>query len=255
MSDLIDHQQFNNASRTVEEERAHRKKMLAASFRLFARFGFDMGVAGHITARDPELTDHFWVNPFAKDFSQIKVSDLVLVNHRGKVVEGDQPINKAAFAIHSQIHEARPDAVAAAHSHSTYGKAWSALGRLLDPISQDACAFYEDHSLFNDYTGVVYETEEGQRIANALGDNKAVILQNHGLLTVGNSVESAAWWFISMERACQAQMLAEQVGKPIAIEEENAKKTWEQVGFPQAGVINFEPLYERIVKEEPDFID
>ena len=96
---------------TVEEERRHRKERLAAAFRLFARCGFDEGVAGHITARDPERLDHFWVNPFAMHFSQIRVSDLILVNDNGDVVEGDRPVNGAAFAIHSQLHAARPDVV------------------------------------------------------------------------------------------------------------------------------------------------
>src|SRR5205085_7986764 len=147
--------------------------------------------------------------PFGLDFSQIRVSDLVLVNHKGEVVEGDQSVNAAAFAIHSQVHAARPEVVAAAHAHSMHGKAWSSLGRLLDPLTQDACAFYEDHGLFNDYTGIVYELEEGRRLAQALGQHKAVILRNHGLLTVGRTVDEAAWWFITMERSCQAQLLAE----------------------------------------------
>ncbi|MFM1652023.1 class II aldolase/adducin family protein [Brevibacillus sp. B_LB10_24] len=242
-------------TRSIEEERRHRKERLAASFRLFARFGFDMGVAGHITARDPEYTDHFWVNPYGMDFGLIKVSDLLLVNHRGVVVEGDKPVNKAAFAIHSQIHAARPDTIAAAHSHSMYGKTWSTLGRLLDPITQDACAFYQDHGLFDDYTGVVYEVDEGQRIAQALGSNKALILRNHGLLTVGLSVEEAVWWFISMERCCQTQLMAEAVAKPILIDHEHAKLTATQVGFHQAGDINFQPLWERVLREEPDFLD
>ena len=111
-----------------EEERTYRKQRLAAAFRLFSKFGFDEGVAGHITARDPERLDHFWVNPFAMHFGHIRVSDLILVNHQGEVVEGDKPVNTAAFVIHSQIHAARPDVVAAAHSHSIYGKSWSALG-------------------------------------------------------------------------------------------------------------------------------
>src|SRR5215470_1403141 len=93
---------------SVEEERLHRKQRLAAAFRLFAKFGFDEGVAGHITARDPELLDHFWVNPFGMDFGQIRVSDLVLVNHKGEVVQGEYLVNAAAFAIHSAVHSARP---------------------------------------------------------------------------------------------------------------------------------------------------
>src|SRR5229473_2161364 len=125
----------------VAEERLHRKQKLAGAFRLFSRFGFDEGVAGHITARDPERTDHFWVNPFGVHFGQICVSNLILVNASGEVVEGKHPVNRAAFAIHSQVHHARPDVIAAAHAHSLYGKTWSSLGRLLDPHTKDSCAF------------------------------------------------------------------------------------------------------------------
>ncbi len=240
---------------SVDEERQHRKQRLAAAFRLFSKFGFDEGVAGHITARDPEMTDHFWVNPFAMHFGQIKASDLILVNHAGDVVQGDRAVNTAAFVIHSQVHAARPDAVAAAHSHSTHGRAFSTLGKLLDPLTQDACAFFDDHGLFDDYTGVVLDVEEGKRIAHALGDHKAAILRNHGLLTVGQSVDEAVWWFITMERTCQVQLLAEAAGKPVKIDEDMARLTSSQVGSHLAGWFSFQPLYDRIVREQPDLLD
>ncbi|MEU8177856.1 class II aldolase/adducin family protein [Microbispora hainanensis] len=243
------------AFETVEEERRHRKERLAAALRLFGRFGFEEGVAGHITARDPEHTDHFWVNPFGMSFKQIRVSDLILVNHEGQVVEGRYHVNQAAFAIHSMVHQARPDVVAAAHSHSVYGKALSALGTLLEPLTQDACAFYEDHGLFDDYTGVVVETEEGRRIAQALGSHKAVILRNHGLLTVGDSVEAAAWWFITMERSCQAQLAAKAAGPTVPISHENAKLTHGQIGNDFVGWINFQPLLDQILASDPDLLD
>jgi len=239
----------------VEEERRHRKERLAAAFRLFARFGFEEGVAGHITVRDPERPDCFWVNPFGVHFGHIRVSDLILVDEKGEVVQGHYPVNTAAFAIHSRVHAARADVVAAAHSHSMYGKTWSSLGRLLDPITQDACAFYEDHQLFNDYTGVVYETSEGDRIAQTLGNAKAVILRNHGLLTVGRSVDEAAWWFITMDRSCQAQLLAEAAGSPIPIEREHALIARGQVGSEMAGWFQFQPLWQKISREEPDLFD
>ena len=239
----------------VAEERLYRKQRLAAAFRLFGRFGFSEGVAGHITARDPEFTDSFWVNPFGMYFGHISVSDLIRVDHTGKVVEGDRPVNTAAFAIHSQVHAARPDCVAAAHAHSLNGKAWSSLGRLLDPITQDACAFYKDHALFDDFTGVVLDTEEGKRIAHTLGDGKAIILRNHGLLTVGHSVEEAAWWFITMERSCEAQLLAEAAGSPISIDDESATLTQTQIGGHFAGKFSFQPLLDRILREEPDLLD
>lgn len=245
---------------TVAQERLHRKQRLAAAFRLFSKFGFDEGVAGHITARDPEVLDSFWVNPFGVHFSQVKVSNLIRCDHHGNVVEGDYPVNAAAFAIHSRVHQARPDAVAAARSHSIYGRAWSTLGRKLDPLTQDVCAFYEDHALYDDFGGVVVELDEGQRIAQALGGNKAAILQNHGLLTVGKTVDEAAWWFITMERSCQVQLLAEaaaaRTSEPLRlISEAAARQAYSIVGTAQAGWFQFQPLYARIVKEQPDLLD
>jgi ribulose-5-phosphate 4-epimerase/fuculose-1-phosphate aldolase len=240
---------------TFEEERRHRKERLAASFRLFSKFGFDEGVAGHITARDPERPDHFWVNPFGVHFGQIRVSDLMLVNAKGEVVEGKHPLNGAAFAIHSSVHHARPDVIAAAHAHSMYGKSWASLGRLLDPITQDSCAFFEDHAVFEDFTGVVYDTSEGERIATALGPHKAAILRNHGLLTVGQTVDEAVWWFVTMDRSCQAQLLAQAAGTPIPIQRESALLTRGQVGSPQAGWFQFQPLWNMITREQPDLFD
>jgi ribulose-5-phosphate 4-epimerase/fuculose-1-phosphate aldolase len=238
----------------VEAERLHIKQRLAAAFRLFSRFGFDEGVAGHITARDPEHKDCFWVNPYAVHFSQIKVSNLSLIDHQGRVVVG-QPCNAAAFAIHSRIHMIRPDVTAAAHAHGVYGRSWSTLGRLLDPLTQDACAFYRDHSIYHEYNGIVYDTSEGDRIGQALGKNKAVIMVNHGNLTVGSTVDEAAWWFITMERSCQAQLMAEAAGTPRLIDDRNALLTREQVGTPYGGWVAFQPLYQKIVKEQPDLLD
>lgn len=238
-----------------DAERRHRKQRLAAAFRIFGQFGYDEGLAGHITVRDPEQPDQFWVNPFGLAFRQVRVRDLILVDDDGTVIEGDWPLNQAAFAIHSRIHAARPDVVAAAHSHSLYGKAWSVLRRPLDPLTQDACAFYDDHALFDDYTGVVLDLDEGDRLAGVLGDNKAAILANHGLLTVGATVDETAWWFISLERACQVQLLAEAAGEAVPIEPELAKETAAMVGAPMTGWRAFQPLYDWITELQPDLLD
>ncbi|WP_193427361.1 class II aldolase/adducin family protein [Microbulbifer aggregans] len=238
-----------------EEVREERKRKLTAAFRLFGKFGFDEGVAGHITVRDPVEEDHFWVNPMGVSFKQLRQSQLLLVNHAGEVVEGDGFLNGAAFTIHSHIHRMRPDVVAAAHAHSLYGKAWSSLGRLLDPITQDACAFYDDHALLETFSGVVLEMGEGEALVQALGQKKALILQNHGLLTVGKSVDEAAWWYITMERSCQAQLLAEAAGTPKLIEPEVAIRTRAVVGTELAGMFSFQPLYDTICAEQPDMFD
>ncbi len=240
---------------TIEEERKHLKERLAAGFRLFADYGFEEGNAGHITVRDPEYPDRFWVNPFGKSFSKMKASDLILVTHDGEVVEGDGTLNLAAFAIHAKVHEARPDIVAAAHTHSLYGKTWSAFGRLLDPLTLDACVFYNDHALLDAFQGRVLDTDEGELIGKTLGDKKAIILKHHGLLTVGETVDSAIWWFITMERACQSQILAESIGKPDIVPADIAAKALEQIGNEQFGWFNFQPFWERMIDEYPELAD
>ncbi len=188
-------------------------------------------------------------------FSLIKVSNLIRCDHKGNVVEGEYPVNTAAYIIHSRVHAARPDAVAARHSHSTYGRAFSTLGRPLAPITQDACAFYNDHAIYEDFGGLVADLDEGQRIANALGKHKAAILQSHGLITVGGTVDEAVWWFITMERSCQVQLLAEATlrnGEALKlISPQAAAHTYAINGNAFAGWFQFQPLYARIVKEAP----
>ena len=242
---------------TVDEERAHRKAKLAAAFRMFSKAGLDEGVAGHITVRDPAEPDTFWVNPFGMHFSMIKSSDLVRVSHEGQVIEGDRAVNGAAVAIHCAVHAARPDVLAAAHAHGPYGKTLSSLEMTVEPLTQDACAFYEDIGVYDDYTGVVLDKEEGERIGTALGTHKAVILRNHGMLTVGESVDSAAWWFLTLERTAQAQLMAYSAAaglgsKPRQIRAHEAEQTRGQVGFELAGWFQFQPIWERISKDNPD---
>ena len=245
----------------VADERLHRKQRLAASFRIFSRFGLDEGAAGHITVRDPEFPTTFWVNPFGVHFSQVKVSNLIRVDHHGEIVEGTHPLNRAAFAIHSRIHEARPDVVAAAHTHGIHGRAFSMLGRPLSMISQDACAFYNDHVLYDDYGGVVLDLDEGTRIATALGKNKAAVLRNHGLLAVGGSIESAAWFYVSMERNCQVELLALAAaggvnGQPLReVPQAAREQAYGVVGTEYSGWFQFQLLYARALKENADFLD
>jgi ribulose-5-phosphate 4-epimerase/fuculose-1-phosphate aldolase len=253
VSDRIPHDPF--VERTTAEERRYRKQRLAVAFRIFGRLGFEEGVAGHITARDPEFPGQFWVNPFGMSFKQIRARDLILVDHAGTVLQGSWPLNQAAFAIHSQVHAARPDVVAAAHSHSVHGKAFASLHRLLRPITQDACIFFEDHGLYDGYGGVANDIEEGKRIAAAVGGSKAAILANHGLITVGQSVDEAVFWFVSMERSCQAELLAMAAGEPRPIDDETARATYALVGNPLAGWFSAQPLFDWISAEQPDCLE
>lgn len=237
------------------KEREYLKFRLAQAFRIFGDLGYDEGVAGHITVRDPIKLDCFWVNPFGLHFSLIQPSDLLLVDHKGDILDESGPcrlLNTAAFMIHSAIHTARPDVLCAAHSHSIYGRAFSTLGKELDITTQDSTAFYQDHAVYKQFNGAVLAEDEGQRIAETLGDKKAIILQNHGLLVATATIESTVHFFVSFEKCCKAQLMADaaaaQTGiKPVLIGEKEAAETYQTVGVGGwfAGRSHFQALEAR----------
>lgn len=242
------------------EERKWAKQHMAGAFRVFARKGFTEGTAGHISLRDPVDPETFWINPLAKHFGLIKASDLVHCDEEGNVLaDGPQTaINAAGFAIHLAIHKARPDVHAACHTHSVYGKAFSALGRPLDIISQDACTFYKNHSVYNDFGGVALDAEEGKAIAKSLGNGKGVILQNHGLLTVGQTVDEAAYLYTLMERCCECQLLADAALRPGETLKEcgddEAAYTEHVGGDPETLYTEFQPDYEMELYMDDSFL-
>lgn len=243
---------------TVQEERLHRKQRLAAACRVFARYGYEYGFAGHITVRDPEHADLYWTNPFAMDFGRVRVSDLILVDHDGKVLEGKWAVNRAGFVLHAAIHQANPSIVASCHAHTTNGMAWAALGRKLDPITQTAASFYQDHALITEEAGaVVVQRDAGINVANAFGKNKIAIHQNHGLFSAGReSVDEAAWWFIAAERACEIQLKAEATGHPLKkINQEAAKHSSKHLGTSFIAWLHFQPIYDAVCRSDPDFFE
>jgi ribulose-5-phosphate 4-epimerase/fuculose-1-phosphate aldolase len=201
--------------RSPEEERAHRKREVALGYRILAaqRWG-DLG-DGHISARDPERSDCFWLLRFGVSYHAARVRDLVLVGPDGALVEGEGVINHAAYYIHHPILMARPDAVSATHVHTGWGTPFSAEVRPIQPITQESCIFFEDHAIFDDEEVQVQSVEGGKRIAVALGDKRAIILRNHGLLTVAGRVDEAVGSFVHMERVAEAHMKAREA-RPIS---------------------------------------
>jgi ribulose-5-phosphate 4-epimerase/fuculose-1-phosphate aldolase len=190
---------------------------VALGYRILAaqRWG-DLG-DGHISARDPEREDCFWLLRYGVSYHRATVGDLVLVGPDGELVEGEGPINTAAYYIHHPILAARSDAVSACHVHTGWGTPFSAEVRPILPITQESCIFYEDHAIFDDEEVQIQSTEAGSRIAEALGSNRAVILRNHGLLTVGDRVSEAVGCFVHLERVAEAHMKARDA-RPISPE-------------------------------------
>lgn len=160
----------------------------------------------------------------------LKASDMVQIDENGQVVGGNRTaINAAGFMIHSAIHRARPDIHAACHTHSPAGKAWSTFGCPLDIINQDTCNFWGSQAVYKAFGGVVLGAEEGKRIADALGEKgRVMVLQNHGILTTGGTVDEAAYLFTLMERSCEVQIMVESTGLPKnMVEDQVAKATAE----------------------------
>jgi ribulose-5-phosphate 4-epimerase/fuculose-1-phosphate aldolase len=245
----------NIANCTLEEQRRHGVEKLAAAYRIFSRKGFDLGVAGHISFRDPEHRECFWINPLGYHFGQMKVSDLVLMHQDGELIYGKERTGDAAQSIHSNIYKNRDDINAVAHAHPMYGKTFSTLGKTLDPITQDSCAFYERTAIFADYDGVANGPQEGINISKALADKDFLILQNHGILTTGSMIDTTIWYFLNMEDACKSQLIAESVGKPIKIPHDVACNTRDYVANDLSAFVSLQPLLDLLWEEEKDFLD
>lgn len=191
----------------IEAERLLRKRQVALGYRIFAslRWG-DLG-DGHITARDPEHTDRMWLLRHRVSFESATIDDLVLIHPDGSTVDGT-PINDTAYYIHHPIHAARPDVVAAAHTHTPWGTPFCATARPLLPITQEACTFFENWASFDDEEVQVLGTAGGARIAEALGSKQVVLLRNHGLLSTGASVAETIAGFVTLERVTETHMKA-----------------------------------------------
>ncbi len=205
------------AIRTIEAERAHRKRMCALGYRIFGAMRWGQLGDGHVSARDPEQTDHFWLLDWGVPFGEATVDQLVLVGPGADGSNDGGSVNTAGYNIHAPILDARPDAVSAAHTHTQFGTPWSANVEPFRAISQESCAFVFDQAMFDDEEVEVLSIDGGKRIAASLDDKKLCILRNHGLLTVGQSVEAAVGWFVMAERVAEVHVKAPN-GKAISDE-------------------------------------
>ncbi len=254
-------QPSSKAKYSTEEIRARRKRDCALGYRLFAaqRLG-DLG-DGHISARDPERTDCYWTLRYGVSYHAAMVSDLVLVGPSGELVEGGGEgegegegegfINVAGYHIHKPILEARPDLVSAVHVHTGWGTPFSAEARMIEPISQESCIFFEDHALWDDEEVQVQSVAGGRRIAAALGQNSAIILRNHGLLTVGDSVAEAVDRFVNMERVAEVHM---KVRNPKPVSAEAARFAKEDLVKQGAGRVAFASMLRRYIPD-PEIVN
>lgn len=233
-----------------------RKSYMVAACRAFAQEGFQIGAAGHVTIRDPEYPDRLWINPIDVPMRLVLPRDLVCVEASGRVISGARPFSPSALWVHSRIYQAREDVHSIVHLHSLYGRAFSSLDSPLLPTSVEACIFFEDQAQHRAFRALAFSPEEGmeegEELAMALGDNNLLIELNHGLLTVGASVGSAAFRYIAADNVCHEQLLSRAAGKVICIDADAARQTHSQIGSEYACWLCFEPKYQEMIVLYPE---
>lgn len=195
-------------SETLQSTRDEIQDQIVLGYRIFAALGWGELGDGHISGRDPEDPDTFWLLDANIPFKHADRDNLVRLDANGTVVEGDGETNWPAFYIHYPILHSRPDIRSVAHTHTPYGTPFAAGGRRFHPITQESCVFIDDHAVFDDEEVQVQDVECGFRIAKALASNRGLVLRNHGLLTVGNTVKASVVWFVMMEKVAEAHLKA-----------------------------------------------
>jgi ribulose-5-phosphate 4-epimerase/fuculose-1-phosphate aldolase len=197
------------AERQVRED-------LAAAYRLVAHFGMDDSIYTHISARVPGTSDQFLINPFGMLFRDITASSLVKIDLAGRILDGSpHDVNPAGFTIHSAVHAARHDAACVLHTHTVAGVAVSSLAGGLRPCNQWALQFY-NRVVYHDFEGIALDAGERVRLVADLGPTaRALILRNHGLVTLGQTVPEAFILMLNLERACRVQVAIESSKQPV----------------------------------------
>ena len=243
----------------VSREEWQTRVDLAAAYQLAHLFKWTDLIYTHFSARVPGSPD-FLINPYGLMFDEISASNLVKIDHHGKVIDDplDLGYNEAGFVIHGCMHEARPEINCVIHTHTRAGVAVSAMKCGLLPISQHA-QYVEPMVTYHDYEGIALEMDERTRMAKDLGKtSKAMILRNHGLLTLGPTIAEAVIMMWSLERACQMQTAAMASGKVHPCAPEVARKVATQAAFTDQGPRGdraFTALVRTIEQKDPSFRD
>lgn len=229
---------------------------LAASYRLVAREGWDEMLSTHISARIPDDPEKFLVNPYGVLFSQITASSLVKVDFEGNVYsDTDYPVNTAAIVIHGGLLEARRDVASAVHLHTPAGVAVSTHKKGLMPLNQRAL-YFQPILAYHDYEGLALDMDERESLVRDLGtENWAMLLRNHGTLTVGRTIGQAYVYMFFLERACQMQVQTLAGGVPLTeLSDELIEKVPQQAfHWEHMGKLEWPALKKLLNEKEPDY--
>lgn len=233
---------------------------LAAAYRLIALYGMDDMIYTHLSVRVPGPDHHFLINPYGMMFDEVTASSLVKIDLDGKMVEpSNWQVNEAGFVIHSAIHAARDDAKCVMHTHTVAGMAVAATQEGLLPLSQHSMEFYGGRVAYHDYEGIALDLDERERLVRDLGDCKVMMLRNHGLLTVGQSVAEAFQYMYYLEQSCRVQVAAASMsGRLRHVPHDVAEHTAGQFvrpGQPPKGMRLWPALLRKLDRIDPSYRD
>lgn len=240
--------------RSLEEQQLYNKMVLVNTCRIFADLSISDGIGGYIVYRDVIDKSTYWVNPMGVDMSMVTLDDLIRVNWEGAVIEGRYPASQPAWASFTVIADNRPEINAAVHFHTKFGSTWSCFGLPIDYVTEDTAAFYNNLSVYNNFNGALLTRNDGRDMFKYLGKNNSIILQNHGIYTIGETLDEAAWRFLSLEKACEAQIMLETLKgsgiQPKTIPEEVLKKISWMMGRPYACWLQYQPILKKYMGED-----
>jgi ribulose-5-phosphate 4-epimerase/fuculose-1-phosphate aldolase len=245
----------------VEEAQRQAKIDLAACHRLAVKYGLHEGIDNHLTMLVPGHPDRFYLAPFGLHWSEVRASDFREIDFNGKVVRGGGAVEDTALFIHLPVHRLAPQGRVALHTHMPYATALSMLENpRLEMALQTALGFYEDIAYEADYNGLAFDQAEGERLARALGSKGVLIMANHGVLVVGNSMPQAFERLYFLERAAQAQILALSTGRPLRLVRDTVVRATAkqfqigaQVGGEDRAALHFAALKRMLDRSEADY--
>ena len=249
---------FRRPAELPQLDERETRVQLAACYRLVAHYGMTDLVYTHISARVPGKADEFLINPYGMMFDEITASSLVKIDHEGNLVEESPwPVNEAGFVIHSAVHGGRPDVACVLHTHTRAGVAVSCLEEGLLPMNQHSLLFY-GRLAYHDYEGIALDLEEQKRLVADLGEHRAMILRNHGLLTAGRTVPEAFELMYNLEMSCKMQIDAMASGRPLRIPSDEVRERtaaqWRRDDKPM-GMRSWPALMRMLDRKDPSYRD
>lgn len=245
---IINNLSFNN---TNIKSRELIKQELVIALRIMDSLNNDYGISGHITVKDTELSNHFWINPFGVKFKDVTVDDLLLINEKGDVIIGNGFPNFAALCIHGPFHWYSNSVNCIVHSHTFYSTALGITNNYLKPTTIESCEFYNDQEIYDEYTGVATSENVGKLLLENFNKNKKniILLKHHGILITGLSIKQAIWKLISFEKCCKFQLYLDSICSSYdLIDLKDIEKTKIELNTLKANEFQIKPTWSQYEK-------